>query len=68
MWCSPWCKNGAGDIDRGRIEPVSELHHNCTIGPARHGKTLMKTEEMPIKSELLNSHRFSVAPMMDSAD
>jgi hypothetical protein len=45
MWCSPWCKNGAGDIDRGRIEPVSELHHNCTIGPARHGKTSMKTEE-----------------------
>jgi hypothetical protein len=23
----------AGDIDRGRIEPVSELHHNCTSAP-----------------------------------
>jgi tRNA-dihydrouridine synthase A len=28
----------------------------------------MKTEEMPIKSELLNSHRFSVAPMMEWTD
>jgi hypothetical protein len=29
------------------------------------GKTSIETEEMPMKSRLLNSRRFSVAPMME---
>jgi tRNA-dihydrouridine synthase A len=51
-----------------RIQPVSKLHHNCTIGPNMQGKTSVNIEEVPIKSKVMDRHRFCVAPMMEWTD